>query len=108
MYPVGMCLHILPDVLLHDYCRFLAEPSRQCLGAFGFYLNVSKLAGFRNRKVVKTVSLLKFIRDWIMIMATEKSLFEMLNSLQSHPIMLLNPRSKQASKQASKPLFITQ
>ena len=79
MYPVGLCLHILPDVLLHDYCRFLAEPSRQCLGAFGFYLNVSKLAGFRNRKVVKTVSLLKFIRDWIMIMATEKSLFEMLN-----------------------------
>ena len=100
MYPVGLCLHILPDVLWRDYCGFLAEPSRQCLGAFGFYLNVSKLAGFRNRKVVKTVSLLKFIRDWIMIMATEKSLFEMLNSIQSHPIMLLNPRSKQASKQA--------
>ena len=26
MYPVGLCLHILPDVLLHGYSRFLAEP----------------------------------------------------------------------------------
>jgi len=37
MYPVGLCLHILPDVLWYDYCGFLAEPSRQCLGAFGFF-----------------------------------------------------------------------
>ena len=48
MYPVGLCLHIMPDVLWHDYCRFLAEPSRLCLGAFGFYLNVTKQAGFRS------------------------------------------------------------
>ena len=48
MYPVGLCLRILPDVLRHDYCRFLAEPSRLCLGAFGFYLNVTKQAGFRS------------------------------------------------------------
>ena len=48
MYPVGLCLHILQDVLWHDYCRFLTEPSRLCLGAFGFYLNVTKQAGFRS------------------------------------------------------------
>ena len=48
MYPVGLCLHILPDVLWRDYCGFLAEPSRLCLGAFGFYLNVTKQAGFRS------------------------------------------------------------
>ena len=26
MYPVGLCLHILPGVLWHGYSRFLAEP----------------------------------------------------------------------------------
>ena len=37
MYPVGLCLHILPDVLRHDYCGFLAEPSRLCLETFGSF-----------------------------------------------------------------------
>ena len=37
MYPVRSCLHILPDVLRYDRSRFLAEPSRSCLGAFGVF-----------------------------------------------------------------------
>ena len=51
MYPVGLCLHILPDVFVHDYCRFLAGPSRQCLETFGFSLNASKQAGFCSKKL---------------------------------------------------------
>ena len=51
MYPVGLCLHILPDVLWRDYCGFLAEPSRLCLGAFGFFiLNLPKQAEFHHFK----------------------------------------------------------
>ena len=49
MYPVGLCLHILPDVFVHSYSGFLVGPLEQCLETFGFSLNVSKSAGFRKK-----------------------------------------------------------
>ena len=51
MYPVRLCLHVLPDASLHVCRWFLAGPVSACLGAFGFCLNVTKQAGFRSRKL---------------------------------------------------------
>ena len=51
MYPVRLCLHVLPDASLHVCRWFLVGPVSECLGAFGFYLNVTKQAGFRSRKL---------------------------------------------------------
>ena len=48
MYPVGLCQHILLDASLHVCRWFLVGPVSECLGAFGFYLNVTKQAGFRS------------------------------------------------------------
>ena len=77
MYPVGLCLHILPDVLWYDYCRFLAEPSRLCLGAFGFYLNITKLAGFRSRKLWNRQAKLYFMGIPIMRAKLAMTAFKM-------------------------------
>ena len=49
MYPVRLCLHILPDASLHVCRWFLVGPVNECLGALSFYLNVTKQAGFRSR-----------------------------------------------------------
>ena len=46
MYPVRLCLHVLPDASLHVCRWFLVGPVSECLGAFGFYLNVTKQADF--------------------------------------------------------------
>ena len=56
VYPVRLCLHILPDVLWHDDSRLLVGPSRQCLGAFGFYSNVFRQAGFRSFSLAVSLS----------------------------------------------------
>ena len=46
MYPVRLCLHILPDVSLCDKSRFLVGPRSVILGDVRFLLNVAKRAGF--------------------------------------------------------------
>ena len=37
MYPVRLCLHVLPDASLHVCRRFLVGPVSECLEAFGFF-----------------------------------------------------------------------
>jgi len=44
MYPVRLCLHILPDAFLCGSSRFLAEPRNMYREAFGFFLNVPEYA----------------------------------------------------------------
>ena len=36
VYPVRLCLHILPDASMHVCSRFLVGPVSECLEAFGF------------------------------------------------------------------------
>ena len=51
MYPVGLCLHILPDVSLCDKSRFLVGPRSVMLGSIRFLFERTKQAGFRSRKL---------------------------------------------------------
>ena len=51
MYPVGLCLHILPDVSLCDKSRFLVGPRSVMLGSVRFLFERTKQAGFRSRKL---------------------------------------------------------
>ena len=55
MYPVRLCLNILPGASLHVCRGFLVGPVSECLGAFGFFVlkssNVSRPAGFRSGKL---------------------------------------------------------
>jgi hypothetical protein len=40
MYPVGLCLHILPGASLHVCSGFLVGPVSECLGAFRFFFSL--------------------------------------------------------------------
>ena len=46
MYPVRLCLHVLPDASLHVCRRFLVGPVSECLGAFGFLRMFSSMLDF--------------------------------------------------------------
>ena len=51
MYPVGLCLHILPDVPVYDDSGLLVGPPSSAWERSVFILNVTKQAGFRSRKL---------------------------------------------------------
>ena len=77
MYPVRLCLHVLPDASLHVCRWFLVGPVSECLGAFGFYLNVTKQAGFRSRKLWNRQAKLYFMGIPIMRTITATTAFKM-------------------------------
>lgn len=54
MSPVRLRLHVLPDAS-HVWRWFLVEPVSECLGAFGFSLNITKQVGFRSLFLVRII-----------------------------------------------------
>ena len=64
MYPVRLCLQILPDAFVHVCRWFLVGPVSECLEAFGFLPNDAKQAGFRNRKSCGIHQAYQKIRDF--------------------------------------------
>ena len=52
MYPVGLCLHILPDVPLHDDSGLLVgPPSNVWERSVFFFANVTKQTEFRDKQL---------------------------------------------------------
>ena len=97
-----LCLHVLPDASLHVCRRFLVGPVSECLGAFGFYLNVTKHAGFRSEKLgnrqatkieVQMMRVVTTANNSVPVFSTGEFAVSLFSGMTS--------ASKQASKQAS-------
>ena len=70
MYPVRLCLQILPDASLYVCRWFLVGSVIECLVVLGFYLNVTKQAGFHSRKLWNRQAELCFFFGGIPVMTT--------------------------------------
>ena len=77
MYPVRLCLHILPDVLWHDDSRLLVGPSRLVFGNVRFLFERDQASWISQQKVVESASLLKFRGFPIMRTITATTAFKM-------------------------------
>ena len=64
MYPVGLCLHILPDVSLCDKSRFLVGPRSVMLGSVRFLFERYQAGWISQQKVVESASSLNFYGDF--------------------------------------------
>ena len=60
MYPVGLCLHILPDVSLCDKSRFLVGPRSVMLGSVRFLFERYQAGWISQQKVVESAGSLNF------------------------------------------------
>ena len=63
MYPVRLCLHVLPDASLHVCRWFLVGPVSECLGAFGFYFERYQASWISQQKVVESAGEALFYGD---------------------------------------------
>ena len=77
MYPVRLCLHILPDVLWHDGSRLLAGPWILVFGSVRFLFERYQASWISQQKVVESASLLKFRGFPIMRTITATTAFKM-------------------------------
>ena len=75
MYPVGLCLHILPDVFWHDDSRLLVGPSRLVFGDVRFLFERNQAGWISQQKVVKSACLLTFMGIPIMKTITASTAF---------------------------------
>ena len=116
MYPVRLCLHILPDVLWHDGSRLLVGPWILVFGSVRFLFERYQASWISQQKVVESASLLKFRGFPIMRTITATTAFKMplygisfpLSAFQESSTVFRNFEKLSCANEvgASKPLFI--